>query len=55
MKFDVYIQKLLKLKKELKNKPESNMPGFKYLVDMKILTLLLSISLFTACNIKKKQ
>lgn len=28
MKFDVYIQKLLKLKKELKNKPESNMPGF---------------------------
>ena len=25
IKFDVYIQKLLKLKKELKNKPESNM------------------------------
>lgn len=28
MKFDVYIQKLLKSKKELKNKPESNMPSF---------------------------
>lgn len=28
MKFDVYIQKLLKSKKELKNKPDSNMPSF---------------------------
>ncbi|WP_353097483.1 hypothetical protein [Empedobacter brevis] len=28
MKFDVYIQKLLKSKEELKNKPDSNMPSF---------------------------